>query len=737
VTQPLPPGVPQRFKHYRVVRILGQGGMGSVYEGVDERVGQRVAIKVLHPHLAAADPTFTERFEREAHVAALLRSPYTVHLLDFGRQDDRYYLVMEFIDGQSLSDILRHGPLDANRALWVAGEVARALEEAQARGIVHRDIKPDNILFDSDGRVKVTDFGIARSMNSSGLTVQGGFVGTPAYAAPEQVEGNVDHRSDIYSVGITLFATLTGRPPFEGATPLDTMMQHRMSPLPGQPIAHLPHPVQSIVRRATEKDPLDRYQSAGELAGAIDRARQALSRGGGMAAAPAAPPVVQRPATQAAPPQPARPFQPTDSGPTAIAPQPSQPGGDATVLAPHPPVPSAVATSQQAGGAPPAKKRNVVYFYVAGMAAAIAVAVGIALFLSSGGDDGGGAANGDDTATASASATTAVPVGNAIDYEITAVDRVFDRGTLTAPPNTAVTYTLHNEGQLRHSLQFKDREGGAELATGSTGPIAEGGQTVTVSFTTPGPGTYYFECVNHPGVMNGTFDVKEGAPPPPTTAATTTGTAAATGTASPDQVGVLVVATEFAFDKSEIVVATGSQVGVRLRNDGNAPHSIRFVASAGADALPAATGATIQGGQTDTLGFRAPAPGTYRFECGVHPGQMNGVFRVTDDQAAATNTPLPSVTPPVIAGSKLGSGMAVEVVQAVALRAQPSTQATVVQQLPVGTRLIVVTNTPSASTFHQTEGLLFWRVVIEGTQTVGWVPEMTLNGNTRSLEPAD
>lgn len=267
-------GFPELLAQYRLVRRLGSGGMGTVFEGVDRRVDTKVAIKLLHPHLAA-DPSYQERFEREAHVAALLRSPYTVHLLDYGVDQGYYYLVMPFIDGQSVADLLKGGPVPASKALAIAADVARALEEAEARNVVHRDIKPENILLDTKGGVKVADFGIARQMGSDGMTVPGGFVGTSAFAAPEQADGNVDTRTDIYAVGATLYTMLAGKPPFSGS-PLDLMKHHRETAIPMGPLMRFPQAVQTIVQRCMEKDRADRYQRPSDLVGAIERAAKAL-----------------------------------------------------------------------------------------------------------------------------------------------------------------------------------------------------------------------------------------------------------------------------------------------------------------------------------------------------------------------------------------------------------------------------------------------------------------------------
>ncbi|MGH2633247.1 MAG: protein kinase domain-containing protein [Tepidiformaceae bacterium] len=266
------PSTLTQIKQYRLVRELGRGAMGTVYEGQDARDGSRVAVKVLHPALAASDPTFRDRFEREAHIAALLRSPYTVHLNDFGVANGLYFLVMEYVEGESLNHAMAAGPIEPARALHIAISVARALEEASARGVVHRDIKPDNILLSSDGLVKVADFGIARQEGSVGATAVGGYVGTPAYSAPEQLQGDADGRTDIYALGTTLYCMLAGHPPFMAPTGREVLRLHQYSPVPMEPLAWLPDAITNPVRRCLEKDPRDRYQSASDLAGALERA---------------------------------------------------------------------------------------------------------------------------------------------------------------------------------------------------------------------------------------------------------------------------------------------------------------------------------------------------------------------------------------------------------------------------------------------------------------------------------
>ena len=294
--------------------------MGSVHRARDRRDGTTVAIKLLHAHLEA-DDTFRQRFEREAHFAALLRSPYTVQLLDYGVEHGTYFIAMEYVEGRSLRDAIRgDGRVEPAEALRIGVAVAHALEEAEARGVVHRDIKPDNILLGNDGAVKVSDFGIARQLGSGAVTMPGAFVGTLVYAAPEIARGEVDHRSDIYSLGATLYDALTGRPPFEGQ-PLEVLRHHADSPVPEEPLASVPSEAREIILRCMAKDPDDRYQTASQLAPALEQAA---------AAVPAAKPQTSAPdveATQIATPTP---------------PPPSEPVGATEVMRPPSDVPQAV-----------------------------------------------------------------------------------------------------------------------------------------------------------------------------------------------------------------------------------------------------------------------------------------------------------------------------------------------------------------------------------------------------------
>jgi eukaryotic-like serine/threonine-protein kinase len=254
---------------YRIGDLIARGGMARVFEAVDTRLDRLVAIKVLDPELAR-DPDFGARFVREARSAARLSHPNVVAVFDQGRDGDLLYLVMERIVGPTLRQVLREdGPFGVDRALVVVGEVCSALQAAHAAGLVHRDVKPENVLLgtDANGRqiVKVTDFGLARAVTDTTATTRGVVLGTVSYLAPEQVSsGRVDERTDVYAVGILLFELVTGRRPYSGDNPLQVAYQHVNSdvPAPSSVAAGVPAEVDAIVQRATRRDPSERYPTA-------------------------------------------------------------------------------------------------------------------------------------------------------------------------------------------------------------------------------------------------------------------------------------------------------------------------------------------------------------------------------------------------------------------------------------------------------------------------------------------
>jgi serine/threonine-protein kinase len=259
---------------YRVVRKLGTGGMANVYLAEDQELGRRVAIKMLDER-HSQDEQFVERFRREAKNAAGLSHPNIVSIYDRGQAEGTYYIAMEYLEGRTLKELLiARGPTPLAVAIDYARQILAALGFAHRHGIVHRDIKPHNVVVAPDGRLKVTDFGIARS-GTSQMTETGSIIGTAQYLSPEQAKGApVTPASDIYSVGIVLDEMLTGSVPFTGDTPLEIAMKHlSTTPLPpSEQRPEVPHELDSIVLRALAKDPADRYQSADEMDADLARA---------------------------------------------------------------------------------------------------------------------------------------------------------------------------------------------------------------------------------------------------------------------------------------------------------------------------------------------------------------------------------------------------------------------------------------------------------------------------------
>lgn len=269
-----PWGMRRLGDRYQLEEPIASGGAAVVWRGFDDVLSRSIAIKLLHPHLAT-DPTTVERFRLESINAARLTHPNVVAIYDHGQQGDVVYLVMEFVDGPSLRDILRaSGPLDADIVAALGEQVASALGEAHAQGIVHRDIKPANILLTADGVAKVTDFGIAKALSGAQatLTNPGTVVGTAAYVAPEQLEGStVDARADVYALGVVLYECLTGQPAFQGDTPTATAaarLTHELLP-PRQIRADVPRGLDEVIVRATRRDPELRFVDGAAMAATV------------------------------------------------------------------------------------------------------------------------------------------------------------------------------------------------------------------------------------------------------------------------------------------------------------------------------------------------------------------------------------------------------------------------------------------------------------------------------------
>jgi eukaryotic-like serine/threonine-protein kinase len=253
---------------FRLEEKIGSGGMSSVYRAFDPTLERWVAIKLMHRDISS-DPDQLERFRREARAVAQLNHPHVVTVIDAGEDEGAPYIVFEYVEGETLKDrIRRNGRLPVAEAVAYAIEIARALECAHSHRLVHRDVKPQNVLIDPDGRAKVTDFGIARSLEAQGLTATGRVLGTTDYVSPEQALGHeVTEQSDIYSLGIVLYEMLTGEVPFQADTQVAVAMKHVREPLPDvqRRRPEISAALAAIVERATAKETRNRYATVDQL----------------------------------------------------------------------------------------------------------------------------------------------------------------------------------------------------------------------------------------------------------------------------------------------------------------------------------------------------------------------------------------------------------------------------------------------------------------------------------------
>jgi serine/threonine protein kinase/tetratricopeptide (TPR) repeat protein len=264
---------------YQIIEELGKGGMGKVYKAHDTEIKEKIALKLIKPEISA-DKRTIERFQNELKFARKISHRNVCRMYDLNKEEGSYYITMEYVSGEDLKSMIgMMGQLSGGKAISVARQVCEGLTEAHRLGVVHRDLKPQNIMIDREGNARIMDFGIARSLKAKGITGAGVMVGTPEYMSPEQAEvKEVDQRSDIYSLGVILYEMVTGRVPFEGETPLGVAMKHK-SEMPKDPRelnSQTPEDLSRVILRCMEKDKEKRYQSGGELRAELENIEKGI-----------------------------------------------------------------------------------------------------------------------------------------------------------------------------------------------------------------------------------------------------------------------------------------------------------------------------------------------------------------------------------------------------------------------------------------------------------------------------
>jgi len=396
------------FGPYKILDKIGEGGMAIVYKAYQESLGRYAAIKVLRAELAR-DEEFVSRFRREALAVAQLNHPNILHVYDAGVANGVYYMAMGFVDGGSLKDMIAQGPVEPAYAASIGAQLADALDYAHKQGIVHRDVKPSNVLMTRDGRPMLTDFGIAKALyESAALTRTGISIGTPEYMAPEQIQGQpVDGRTDIYALGIVLYEMVTGWAPFSTPTPVATLYKQVNEPPPPlhQVNVNVPDWLEGVVGKTLAKRPEARYQQAADLAAALRSRAVGGAPPVGAAIAAAAPILAAaegRPPSKAA--EPVKSEGKVAASKPAVTPVPakSAAGRPDAAVAPLPGVPAQEVR----------KKRGLAVPILIGAIALLVIALaagGVYLAMGGGGDDGGNVAGVITVVVVSGETTTVLP----------------------------------------------------------------------------------------------------------------------------------------------------------------------------------------------------------------------------------------------------------------------------------------------------------------------------------------